>query len=242
MDGPARYLLAILKSLKVSVTHFPPSHTLEATDLLLKYDAVILSDYPKQQLGKGAEQAIADQVVQGTGLLMIGGWASFAGNFGGWRGSRIEQLLPVSCLDRDDRMNTPGGAMIIPKIKNGLLRSLSFKNPPMICGFNHLKPKKDAAVILSARRIIAKKGASAYPKSLKLEKREFPVLVTSKNLFRRTAALATDVAPHWCGGLVDWGTKRVKLSVEKGIEVEVGHLYVQFFSNLIQWLTHQKGA
>ena len=51
----------------------------------------------------------------------------------------------------------------------------------------------------------------------------------------RTAALATDLAPHWCGGLVDWGKRRLKLKVTGKIQIEVGDLYVEFVSSLIKW-------
>ena len=50
----------------------------------------------------------------------------------------------------------------------------------------------------------------------------------------RTAALATDVAPHWVGGLVDWGDRRVVQDVAGGF-IDVGNWYAQFFRNLLVW-------
>ena len=38
----------------------------------------------------------------------------------------------------------------------------------------------------------------------------------------RTAALATDVAPHWVGPLVDWGVPRVAAQAPQANAVEVG--------------------
>jgi len=52
----------------------------------------------------------------------------------------------------------------------------------------------------------------------------------------RTAALTTDLAPHWCGGWVDWGARRRALPVTAEFGVEVGDLYVRFVRQLIQWL------
>ena len=45
-------------------------------------------------------------------------------------------------------------------------------------------------------------------------------------------ALAPDVMPHWAGGIVDWGEKRVKLPTGN----EVGHLYPAFLVDLCRWL------
>jgi uncharacterized membrane protein len=50
----------------------------------------------------------------------------------------------------------------------------------------------------------------------------------------RTAAFASDVAPHWVGGFVDWGVERITRTVAGG-EVEVGGFYAAFFANLIRW-------
>jgi uncharacterized membrane protein len=50
----------------------------------------------------------------------------------------------------------------------------------------------------------------------------------------RTVTLATDVAPHWVGGLVDWGDRRVVQGVADGF-IEVGNWYARFFRNLVAW-------
>jgi hypothetical protein len=50
----------------------------------------------------------------------------------------------------------------------------------------------------------------------------------------RTAALATDVAPHWVGGFVDWGDRRIAQAVGGGM-IEVGNWYARFFHNLVAW-------
>ena len=164
-------------------------------------------------------------VDEGTGLLMVGGWGSFSGPFGGWRGSLIEKLLPVSCLHRDDRIHLPGGAHLLEKKKHSMFRRLSFENPPVICGLNRVRPKRRAAVLLTASA-----------NSSDVRRIEFPLLIIDPNPFKRVAAFATDFAPHWCGGMVDWGTKRLKLPVKNKIEIEVGDRYVRFVSSLIQWL------
>ena len=52
----------------------------------------------------------------------------------------------------------------------------------------------------------------------------------------RTAALATDLAPHWVGGLVDWGDgERVVAQAPGSWPIEVGNFYAQFIANLLTW-------
>ena len=60
---------------------------------------------------------------------------------------------------------------------------------------------------------------------------ESPLLVVGQHGRGRVAALATDVAPHWVGGLVDWGDRRITQEVAGGF-VEIGNWYAQFFRNL----------
>ena len=59
-----------------------------------------------------------------------------------------------------------------------------------------------------------------------------------------TAALATDLAPHWVGPLVDWGTEnhpvpsgdgRVATQAKGAEGVEVGCLYAQLVYQLLAW-------
>jgi len=57
----------------------------------------------------------------------------------------------------------------------------------------------------------------------------------------RTAALATDVAPHWCGGLVDWGDRRLVRQVGGG-RIEVGNWYAELFRNLLVWTGRHHAA
>jgi len=39
----------------------------------------------------------------------------------------------------------------------------------------------------------------------------------------------TDLTPHWCGGLVDWGKNRKRLK-----SVEVGDMYGKFIRLLLE--------
>ncbi len=228
VGGPANYLLGILRYMKTNVVHIPPGKKLSPSLFKKRFDGIILSDFSAKNASAHSQKMIAGQVARGTGLLMIGGWGSFSGPFGGWSGSVIEKLLPVRCLGKDDRLNLPGGAWILEKKKHSMFQKLPFRNPPVICGMNRIQPKKNSRVILTARRIA--------------DRKEFPLLVIHSDSRIRTAALATDLAPHWCGGMVDWGSKRMKLKVSGKIQIEVGDLYVRFVSSFIRWITQNRKA
>src|SRR6266849_527851 len=66
----------------------------------------------------------------------------------------------------------------------------------------------------------------------RLEKSTTPVLTVWQRGAGRVGALAPDVMPHWAGGIVDWGEKRVTLPTGN----EVGHLYAAFLVDLCRWL------
>ncbi len=66
-----------------------------------------------------------------------------------------------------------------------------------------------------------------------------PLLVIGDDAAVRTAAVATDVAPHWVGGFVDWGDGRVRAKAPGAEAIEVGDLYARFWQRLISWLSQR---
>lgn len=226
--GPANYLLAILGTLNCEFRHVPPGERLSAADIH-RSDALVLSDYGRSGLGAGAEESIIELVEKRAGgLLMVGGWGSFTGLRAGWKGSEVERLLPVNCLARDDRRNIPTGLLVRRRLAHAVLKGLPSSGYPVLCGLNELKVKPGSKLVLSAA--VLKNG----PVGVSFDRREYPLLVVSSS--NRTAALATDLAPHWCGGFVDWGKRRVTLPVCGDIRVEIGHYYLRFVQNLLLWL------
>jgi hypothetical protein len=78
----------------------PNAHSLFDFDKQ-KYDVIIIGDVTAPQL-KAIQpdvlERIEQQVKNGAGLLMLGGYASFGGEppgVGGWKGTPIERMLPV---------------------------------------------------------------------------------------------------------------------------------------------------
>lgn len=230
VGGAANYLLGVLKSLHARFVHFPPSEKLRPAHLRQNYDVIIFSDYSKRQLEALSERLVVAQVESGAGFLMVGGWGSYAGPFGGWKGSLIEKLLPVTCQNSDDRINFPGGASVVLKNAYGFLNPQAFKQTPVICGLNRVQSKSNSKTLLTARPIISN------GKKIRFAPKEYPLLVVDPQPDRRVAAFTTDLAPHWCGGLVDWGHKTLKLSVTPRIQIQVGNDYAQFIASLLNWL------
>jgi len=236
VGGSANYLLSLLNFLKADFLHVPPCRTLKPNMFSNRFDAIVLSDFSRRNLPRSAERAIIRQVEKGAGLLMVGGWGSFSGPFGYWHGSDIESILPVNCLGRDDRVNFPSGGLMIPKMKHAAIRGLRFETPPVIMGLNQVRPKKTGLTVLSAQKIRVWQKSKGLSYAVAFDKREYPLLVVDRDPDRKIAALTTDLAPHWCGGLVDWGGSLMQLKVNRAISVQVGYLYVRFISALLKWL------
>lgn len=234
--GAAKYLLSILELFGVDYVYVPSSEILSPFLLKPYFDAVILSDYRQDRLPPESEKRIVQMTAEGTGLMMIGGWSSFRGLAGHWGNSQIEKLLPVTCLKKDDRRNFSSGAAVgLRKKKQKIFSQSLFHDLPVICGLNEVVPKKESRVVLTANPLKVSPSKTGKP-SVKINFSEYPLLVTHSDSKRRAAALTTDLAPHWCGGLIDWGNERIKLNFE-GIYIEVGNKYVKFIESLLKWLS-----
>ncbi len=95
----------------------------QTMEALAAYDAVILSDIGANTLLLHPDtwihskttpnrlKLLRDYVEQGGALLMFGGYYSFQGINGGARYARtpVEDVLPVTCLRFDDRVEVPEG-------------------------------------------------------------------------------------------------------------------------------------
>jgi len=78
---------------------------------LLPYDAIVFADVPREALDELQLAALHTAVFdQGTGFLMYGGEDSYGP--GGWAGSPVEDLLPLS-TEIKDRKVLPKGALAI---------------------------------------------------------------------------------------------------------------------------------
>ncbi|MGC4115468.1 MAG: glutamine amidotransferase [Myxococcales bacterium] len=193
---------------------------------LSHFQAVIVSDFPHSALRESERSLVRAATVGSLGVLMLGGWKSFGR--GGWAGSDLANLLPVDVKPGDDRANCPSGVVLQPA-DHPLVRALDWSHPVVVNGFNRVTPREDSTVALYGRVI------EGTPYDIQLSSVRSPLLVVRdgvEEIGGRTAALATDLAPHWSGGLTDWGSKSLRI----GEDEEVGDEYAAFVMNLVRWV------
>jgi len=131
----------------------------------------------------------------------------------------------------DDRRNSAQPCLLNKKADHPILNGLPWDRPPGIGGYNAITPKPAATTLLTCVRFQARRVAADFHFT---RGEESPLLIVGQYGSGRVAALATDVAPHWVGGLVDWGDRRITQPVGGGF-VEIGNWYAQFFCNLLVW-------
>ena len=127
---------------------------------------------------------LRDWVAAGGGLMMIGGYFSFQGINGAarWHKTPVEQVLPVTCLPVDDRVEVP----------------------------ERLRGRAGRARASGARRAWAANGrccsastrSSSRPRvellaKLPDEEGGHPLLVAGTHGKGRTLAWTSDIGPHW---------------------------------------------
>lgn len=226
----ARYLVGALQWLGWPHVHHdatqpPPPALLEGRS---DWDVIVLSDYSLSRLGtRGDEQVAALVREAGTGLVMLGGWSSFTGLNGGYRGSAVASALPVRMAESDDRRNLPNGLVLWPACSHPIVDGLSFRRPPVVVGCNSVVPRSTATVIMSGWELRFRGRGRVPAVDLGTAR---PMLAVGQAGKGRTVAFMTDIAPHWCGGMVDWGRGRLQAG-----DAEVGDVYVEFIRRLLGW-------
>lgn len=231
LGGAAIYLCGVMTHFGIAFDHVRSDEAPPADFSERRYEAYVVSDYPAAMFGEPAMRHVVDRVRGGSGLVMLGGWESFFGRLGEYHDSPLAEALPVVMQNADDRCNQSQPCMIRREADHAILEGLPWETPPGIGGYNRIAPKPDAQLLLSAVPFEVKHDPGHW-RFLPQEK--VPLLVVGQFGSGRTAALATDAAPHWVGGFVDWGNERVTRTVGAGF-IEVGNWYARFFGNLIRW-------
>jgi len=242
LDSAACYLAGVMAYRKLGFDYFSGVHPLGVDQIKGKRDLYIISDFMAERLRHEALEYLLQQIRSGAGLLMIGGWESFCGLGGNWAGTAIAAALPVEISTRDDRINFDQVALVTRTADHPILDGLPWdERPPVIGGFNRFRARPEARVLLEVVRHRVCRDGDHF----RLEKNDIdPLLVVGDYGRGRTAALATDLAPHWVGPLVDWGTEnspdpsgggRISARAEGAEEIEVGCLYAQFVYQLLAW-------
>jgi len=234
LNSAAAYLTGLMSSWGWDFTYVASDRQLSDDDVPQDCSLFVFSDFPAEQVASALQKQIVERVHAGAGLLMLGGWESYHGLGGNWDGTPLAAALPVDIASHDDRHNCDQPVFARPtNTTHPIVAGLPWsERPPLIGGFNGFVPKTDSQTLLEAVIFDARFDDD----TISLQKRTTePLLVVSKHGSGRTAALATDVAPHWIGPMVDWGTERVSACAAGAGEVEVGNLYAAFFRALLSW-------
>ena len=246
LDRAANYLAALLRLWNWSFDYLPSAVPATPELVAKQHKLIILSDYPAKQLSDNLQHELLRHVEKGSSLLMVGGWASYHGKNAGWETSPIAELLPVHISGHDDRVNCDQPALVVPaqEPNHPILKALPWNTrPPSIGGYNRVRPKRGSQTLLNVERYRVNHSENTC--HFQAQPRD-PLLVVGSWGKGKTAALTTDIAPHWVGGLVDWGEARVSATnhtstTHSGIPIEVGEHYVQFLRNLLGWLVNEFG-
>jgi uncharacterized membrane protein len=154
-------------------------------------DAVILSDvgantflltkktFNQSQIVPNRLEALRSYVLGGGGLLMVGGYMSFAGIDGKARygSSPIADVLPVQVLNHDDRVEVPEGFIAtVVEASHPAVAGVPERWPRLL-GYNKVVALEDSTVLVT-------RGAD-------------PILTIATFGSGRGAAFTPDLAPHW---------------------------------------------
>lgn len=234
LQTAAAYLAGVMHHAGWEFDYVPSDRALAEEMLHSPRSLYILSDYPAENVDDALQRRIVDDVENGGGLIMIGGWESFHGTGGDWDGTPIGETLPVIISSSDDRVNCDRPVLVARVSDHPAVDGLPWDDrPPVIGGFNRVTAKADAEVLVEARHFSARRTDDRF---------EFqpagsdPLLIVGRHGRGPVAALMTDVAPHWVGPLVDWGDGRIAARARQAGDVEVGDLYARFLRQLLSWL------
>lgn len=195
----AEPLVAALSGSRFDLTYMPAHEAAAAFPFdmqrLREWQVVMLSDIgantlllPQQVWMHGQPtpnrlKLLREFVRAGGGLVMVGGYLSFQGIDGRarWRRTPVEEVLPVTCLPYDDRLEVPEGFRAeIAASAHPLLAGLD-GGWPMLLGANEVAAKPDAEVLA---RLPAAEGGH-------------PLLAAGRYGRGRSVAWMSDIGPHW---------------------------------------------
>ena len=196
-EEAVEYIKAALTADGFAEFHHIPCHRVEfdfptSADELMQYDVVMVSDcgantfnlpmraFLQLQKTPNRLHAIREFVARGGAFVMIGGYLTFQGieAKGAYKGTAIEEILPVDLLSGDDRReNCQGVAPFMTMKDHPVAAGLAELKWPELLGYNKLLPKPGSQVIA--------------------EIDGDPLIVLGKYGRGRVCAYATDCAPHW---------------------------------------------
>ncbi|MCT7376907.1 glutamine amidotransferase [Chelativorans salis] len=197
----AEPLVKALEGSEYELTYMPAHEAVEKFPFEMSgldtYDVIILSDIGANSLllppavwlhsrtVPNRLKLLRSWVEKGGNLLMVGGYFSFQGIDGKarWRRTPVEDVLPVTCLPHDDRVEIPEGAVPdVVRPDHPTIAGLEGEWPVLL-GVNEVELRDRDDVELVAR--------------LPEDQGGHPLLVTGRYGKGRTAVWTSDIGPHW---------------------------------------------
>ncbi len=171
--------------------HLAPERFPSTEEELARYDVVLLSDigsntlllapatFNRSRRTPDRAALLAEWVAGGGGFCMIGGYMTFSGidGKGRWGRTALASVLPVRCLDGDDRVEIPQG--VVPEVlepDHPVFEGLEGEWP-FFLGYNRTEAVEEALVAATI-------NGDPFIALRRVEK-------------GRTAAFSSDCAPHW---------------------------------------------
>ena len=194
-EQATEYIQAALEAAGVEFQHIP-SHLVEerfptTAEGLAEYDMVLFSDVGANTMNLPMNvfqrliptvnklELVREYVRKGGAFVMIGGYLTFQGiqGRGCYKRTAIEDILPVTLLEGDDRVECSQGLtpVVIDSV-HPVMAGLP-EQWPAVLGYNRLLPKEGSSVV-------ARIG-------------DDPLVVLGQYGQGRVCAYATDCAPHW---------------------------------------------
>lgn len=189
-----RYIRAAIEKAGYAVdflpNHVAPEQFPSTMEEIGRYDCVILSDigsntlllphrtFTRSEKSANRAQLIRDYVLGGGAFMMIGGYMSFSGIDAKSRYgmTEIQDILPVQCLEIDDRAEHPEGILPVTVKEHEAISGLP-REWPHFLGYNKTLP-------LEVGEVLVKIGTD-------------PLIAVGSFGKGRSAVFTSDCAPHW---------------------------------------------
>lgn len=179
----------------------------EYEKMLAGYDVIIFSDieaknfqlapsfFDRQKFGTAVLtfpdriRLTVEAVHAGKAVMFLGGWLSFTGEMGkgGWNRTRLREILPVTCTDFEDLIESTEGFTARPApAGQAVFGNINFDTFPPILGYNKTVAKENCPVLLSVKET------------------GDPLVATGTFGRGKVLAYMSDPAPHWGCNFVFW--------------------------------------
>ena len=179
----------------------------EYEKILDTYDVIIFSDveaknfqlepsfFDRRQFGTqiltypDRVRLTVDAVLAGKRMMFLGGWLSFTGELGkgGWNRTRLREILPVTCLDLEDLVeSTEGYTASVTAAGSSYLDDIDFATFPPVLGYNKTVPRPGCEVLATVKET------------------GDPLVAVGRFGKGRVLAYTSDPAPHWGCNFVYW--------------------------------------